>query len=344
MCSLAISIIHSIAAGEALIENVLHHYPIGTPLSCRLYQRGLNDTYLVETEQDRYILRVYRRGWRTKEEIDFELELLAFLHEQNMPVSYPIARKNGSFTEAILAPEGTRYAAVFSYAPGRAVNKKLDSQQSRRLGEVLASLHKTVDTFKSHFSRPALSSEYLLDCSMDFITTLCRDTAVPCPYPIPQAIENRYVDYFQTQIEKIKLALAQLKLSSSAPIYGICVGDVHSGNAHFTDKGEPTLFDFDQCGYGWRTFDIAKFIHTTFSWQMDSQVRKPFLEGYQAIRQLSEAELASIPVFAKMAHIWVMGITCQAAGEVVPYGHFTDEWFDSKLALLTQLNTGDLDI
>jgi Ser/Thr protein kinase RdoA (MazF antagonist) len=331
MCSASIPVIHSIAAGEALSENILHHYRIGTPLSCRLYQRGLNDTYLVETEQDRYILRVYRRGWRTKEEIDFELELLAFLHQQNMPVSYPVARKNGSFTEAILAPEGTRYAAVFSYAPGRAVNKKLDSQQSRRLGEVLASLHETMDTFKSHFSRPALNNEYLLDGSMDCITRL---------------LSHRHsdIDYFQTQIEKIKLALAELKLSSSAPVYGICVGDVHSGNAHFTDKSEPTLFDFDQCGYGWRAFDIAKFIHTTFSWQMDSQVRKPFLEGYQAIRQLSEAELASIPVFAKVAHIWVMGITCQVAGEVVPYGHFTDEWFDSKLALLSQLNSGELDI
>lgn len=326
-----IPVIHSIAASEALIENVLHYYPIGTPLSCRLYQRGLNDTYLVETEQDRFILRVYRRGWRTKQEIDFELELLAFLHEQNMPVAYPIARKSGSFTEDIAAPEGTRYAAVFSYAPGKAVNKKLDNEQSRRLGEVLASIHKAMDAFKSHFSRPALSSEYLLDCSIDFIAPLFLS-------------RRSDIDYFQTQIEKIKLALAELKLPSSAPAYGICVGDVHSGNAHFTDKGEPTLFDFDQCGYGWRAFDIAKFIHTTFSWQMDSKVRKPFLEGYQAIRQLSEVELASISVFAKVAHIWVMGITCQAAEEVVPYGHFSDEWFDSKLALLTQLNSGDLDI
>ncbi len=93
MCSASIPVIHSIAAGEALSENVLHHYRIGTPLSCRLYQRGLNDTYLVETQQDRYILRVYRRGWRTKEEIDFELELLAFLRERNQPAAYPIQRE-----------------------------------------------------------------------------------------------------------------------------------------------------------------------------------------------------------------------------------------------------------
>jgi Ser/Thr protein kinase RdoA (MazF antagonist) len=68
------------------------------------------------------------------------------------------------------------------------------------------------------------------------------------------------------------------------------------------------------------------------------------LEGYQAICPLSAAELAAIPVFTKVAHIWVMGINCQAAGEVIPYGHFTDEWFDAKLALLTQLDREEFDL
>jgi Ser/Thr protein kinase RdoA (MazF antagonist) len=325
MCSAPIRVIHSIPAGEALIENVLRHYPIGTPLSCRLYKRGLNDTYLVETKQDRYILRFYRKGWRTKPEIDSELELLAFLHERNLPVAYPIERKGGGFTEELAAPEGNRYAAVFSYAPGRAVSKKLESEQSRRLGEVLATLHTTMDDFTLNFSRPALSSEYLLDCSLDVMT------------PLFQHRQND-IAYLQKQIEKIKRTLVELELPFSAPTYGICIGDVHSENAHFTDKGEPTLFDFDQCGYGWRAFDIAKFIHTSFSWKIDDNVRKPFLDGYQALRQLSEAEFASIPVLVKVAHIWVMGINCEVAGEVVPYGHFTDEWFDASLALLTQLD------
>lgn len=70
-------------------------------------------------------MRVYRRGWRNKEEIDFELELLLFLHEQKQPVAYPIAIKNGSFTTNILAPEGVRYIAVFNYAPGHAADDKI---------------------------------------------------------------------------------------------------------------------------------------------------------------------------------------------------------------------------
>lgn len=331
MCSVPIPVIHSIPSGEALIEKVLCHYPIGTPLSCRLYKRGLNDTYLVETEQDKYILRVYRRGWRTKQEIDFELELLAFLHEHDMPIAYPITRIDNGFTKELVVPEGRRYAAVFSYAPGKAVNEKLNTRQSRCLGEMLAILHDVMDDFKSNFSRPALSSEYLLDWSMNFIK------------PLFQHRQND-INYIQKQIEKTKLTLTKLKLPCSAPAYGICVGDVHPGNTHFTELDEPTLFDFDQCGYGWRAFDIGKFFHTTYSWKINTSVREAFLEGYKEIRQLSQAELTSIPVFVKVAHIWVMGIRCTVAGEVVPFEGFTDEWFDSKLALFTQLDSGEFDI
>lgn len=331
MCSAPIPVIHSIPSGEALIEHVLQHYPMGIRIDCRLYKRGLNDTYLVETEQDKYILRVYRRGWRTKQEIDFELELLAFLHEQNMPIAYPISRKDGNFTLELAAPEGNRYATVFSYAPGRAVNEKLNTRQSRRLGEVLATLHEKMDDFQSNFSRPALSDEYLLDYSMEAIESLF-------------GYRHSDINYLQKQVEKAKARLAELQLPSEAPSYGICVGDVHSGNAHFTELDEPTLFDFDQCGYGWRAFDIGKFMHVTHAWKIDTSIRKAFLDGYHAIRQLSAAELASIFVFTQVAHIWVMGINCQVAGEVVPYGHFTDEWFDSKLALLHQLDTSELDM
>jgi Ser/Thr protein kinase RdoA (MazF antagonist) len=331
MCSAFIPVSHSIPCEEALMQGVLRHYQIAAPVNCYLYKRGLNDTYLVETEQGRCILRIYRRGWRTKQEIDFELELLTFLHEQDIPVAYPIARRSGGFTEILATPEGERYAAVFCYAPGKEVNEKLNTRQGWRLGEVLATLHDVADDFQSHFSRPALNSEYLLDCPMDVITLIFQHRPSD-------------INYLQQQIEKTRLALRELKLPVSAPAYGICVGDVHSGNAHFSELDEPTLFDFDQCGYGWRAFDIGKFMHTSIIWKINASARKAFLDGYQAIRQLSDAELESIPLFVKVAHLWWMGIVCEVAGEVVPFGHFTDQWFDSRLLLLSQLDSGELDI
>ncbi|HEY9667492.1 MAG TPA: phosphotransferase, partial [Coleofasciculaceae cyanobacterium] len=146
-------VIHSLPSGEALIEKVLPEYPISKPYRCCLHKRGLNDTYRVETDAEPYILRIYRSCWRSKAEIDFELELLTFLHQQRLPVAYPIATKQGSFTEVIIAPEGKRYIALFSYAPGRAVNEKLEPEESRKLGMALAQIHQTTDDFNSHLSR-----------------------------------------------------------------------------------------------------------------------------------------------------------------------------------------------
>lgn len=324
MTQASIGVIHSIPSGEALIATVLPNYPIGKPQTCLLYKRGLNDTYLVETEQERYILRVYRKGWRTKKEIDFELELLEFLHNKNLPVAYPIKREDG-FTTEIAAPEGKRYAAIFSYAPGIAVNEKLDREQSHRLGQVLAIIHQNLDNFNSSFSRPYLNNEYLLDWAVGKIAPLYQH-------------RRSDIEYIHTQIEQIKTQLEALNLSNSTPEYGICVGDVHSGNAHFDEENKPTLFDFAQCGYGWRSFDIAKFLHIAITWKIDITVRNSFLKGYQAVRQLNTVELLSIPIFVKAAHIWVMGIKTSAVGDVIPYSGFTDDWLDQNLAILKSLD------
>lgn len=249
--------------------------------------------------------------------------MLVFLHEQKQPVAYPLKRKDSCCTTEVTAPEGKR-DRCFPVAPGRAVNEKLNGRQSQYLGKALANIHKTLDRFKSSFSISALSSEYLLDRSMEAIASLYK-------------YRSSDIDYLKHQIEKIKIQL-ELQLPNLAPNYGICVGDVHLGNTHFTQQDEPTLFDFDQCGYGWRAFDIAKFIHTALIWNIEATIKNAFLQGYQGIRQLDTAELASIPIFVKVAHTWVMGISTSMVGDVLPYGWFTDDWLNTRLAILRSLD------
>lgn len=103
------------------------------------------------------------------------------------------------------------------------------------------------------------------------------------------------------------------------------------------------MFDFDQCGYGWRAFDIAKFVHRAHTQKIDVMVSNLFLQRYQAIRQLNVAELAAIPVFIKIAHIWVMEISASVVGDVLPYGWFTNEWLDSRLAIFRSLDDSNND-
>ena len=142
----------------------------------------------------------------------------------------------------------------------------------------------------------------------------------------------------EREIEKIKQQLKELKLPSSTPEYGICMGDIHSGNAHFTAENEPTLFDFDQCGYGWRAFDIAKFFHAAIQQNTHTEIRIKFIEGYEAIRKLSPTEVLAIPMFVKAAHIWVMGIAASAAKDILGYAYFQQDWLNKKLAALKNLD------
>lgn len=188
----SIPVIHSIPDGRALMTTVLPEYLIPQPHSCKLYKRGLNDTYLVETEVEKYILRIYRRSWRNKQEIDFELALLGFLHEQKQQVAYPIHNKNYSLTTEILAPEGVRYATLFIYALGHAVNEQLDAEQSYILGKTLAKIHYTLDDFQTLFIRPVLNNEYLFDWSITAIKSLYkhRKDDINCLQEIINNIKN----------------------------------------------------------------------------------------------------------------------------------------------------------
>lgn len=132
------------------------------------------------------------------------MEILTFLHEQKQPVAYPIARKDEGLTTEIAAPEGRRYAAVFSYAPGRAVNEKLDVRQSYSLAKALAKIHITLDGFRSNFSRPALNSEYLLAWALNVIKPLYNH-------------RESDINYLQKEVEKIKRQIENFSLPLSAP-------------------------------------------------------------------------------------------------------------------------------
>src|SRR5690242_9556066 len=95
-CASALAATDSTLSASSLAEHVLPHYALGELGSCRLHSRGLNDAYKVESKGgDTYYLRVYRAGWRTREAIETETEILLHLARQNVKVSAPVRRTDG---------------------------------------------------------------------------------------------------------------------------------------------------------------------------------------------------------------------------------------------------------
>ncbi|MGL6344599.1 MAG: phosphotransferase, partial [Waterburya sp.] len=282
---------------QALIEGVLTRYELETINQCLFWHRGLSDIYLINTVSQSYILKVSHHHWRSQSDIQFELEFLDFLNQQNIPVANPLKTKDGKLFVTINAVEGDRYAALFPYAPGAIPQGDLNIEQSTILGQTLGILHQISLNFNNKTPRKPLDLKYLLDDSLAIIT----------PY-----LRHRHNDlvYLTDTANKIEQQLSCLE--KTAPYWSVCWGDPHSGNVHFTPDNQITLFDFDQCGYGWRVFDLAKFLQVSLSAGINRQVRDAFFAGYQTVTELTEVEMLSLQALTQMAHIWTWAISINA--------------------------------
>ncbi len=315
--------IYSTLSSEALVARVLPYYEIGEAISCQFWNRGLSDVYIVETRTQRYILRVSHCHWRSCSDIDFELELLDFLRQRQLPVSYPLRTKHGRLSIELNAPEGHRYAALFTYAPGKVALGDLNPAQSQKLGETVAKIHRAGMDFHSYNYRQPLTLEYLLDDSLAAIT----------PF-----LEHRADDlaFMREAIDQLKQQLQEFP--QEPPYWGICWGDPHSGNAHFTSDDKVTLFDFDQCGYGWRAFELGKFLQVAMRTGIGHNVREAFLSGYQSVLAITKRELDSLQAFTQTAHIWNWAISLNTT-MLHSYSRLDDSYFTHRLAQLKMLRS-----
>ena len=284
----------SILSLTALREAVVSEYALADPSDCQFFRMGLNDTYLLKTNGTSYILRVYRRGWRSLSEIQYELDVLLFLQTAGIEVSVPIQRKDGGFIETIHAPEGERYMVLFTYAPGREPSyESKDAEAAYAYGTLAAQIHTATETFQSPHQRMPLDLEHLIDTPLRSIE----------PMLTPRSEDWRYL---QTLTQKLRRQVMELPLSSLEQ--GFCHGDLHWGNARVQADHMLTVFDFDCCGVGWRAYDLAVFRWAARLRKKEQDQWPAFLRGYREVRTIHEREIQAIPYFVALRHVWLLGL------------------------------------
>jgi Ser/Thr protein kinase RdoA (MazF antagonist) len=301
-------VIHSLLSAEALGRFVQAEYDIGLVSSCVLLQHNLNDTYLIEATVGRYVLRVSQArrasglSSRTREDILFELDVLAYLFERGVAVATPLWRKDGSRVSSVQAPEGTRYLVLFTYAPGDPLTPPRQTDSiAQRYGAALAALHTASEGFSCPHQRFALNLDYLL----------AKPLALIRPYLDKRPANLSYLsDLAAAVTERVAV------LQSRGLDYGVCHGDAQGGNAHITEDGTITFFDFDVCGMGWRAYDIAVFFwgaalgHVRLGWDVQKVERlcAAYLSGYQARRPLGRVDEEAIAVCVVLRQFWYLGL------------------------------------
>lgn len=287
----------SLLSAPALAERVLlPNYDLPGSLTCRFWSRGINDLYLIEAEGVKLVLRISPTGWRSYEHLAAEIELLRFLHQHRISTPQPVPQKDGAYVQTLHAPEGPRYAVLFTFVPG-APPDEMTEGESYRFGRAIAQLHIVTDGYPTDRAGFRFDPADMVDRPLGRLRPLFAEHQDDFDYLVRMAADSKQ---------------AADRLPRKAPEYGICHGDVNNSNVHFDGPDEWALLDFEYFGYGWRVFDIGAFFDNQLfalgKTERAESISDAFLEGYQSLRPLSPIELAVLPSFVMLRQIWLLGM------------------------------------
>ncbi|MGG3563720.1 phosphotransferase [Neobacillus rhizosphaerae] len=286
-----IKVTHSLLSAQSVRE-LLDGYHFETEIvSCEFLTRGLNDSYVITTQNEKYIFRVYRHYWRSESDILFELDALNWLKEQGLLVSAPLKAKDGIFAVGIQAPEGKRYGVLFTYSPGD--RPEIKEENCHILGRSLAELHHKSSSLVSSHER---------SFELDINHLLAEPVSILLPLLL-RYLDSDQIHTFNEIVTNLEDTIRESKLE-----YGFCHGDFHNFNMHLNNQ-QLEVFDFDCCGFGYRAYDIA-----VFWWNLKNNYRTvekacwdAFLNGYLRQRNMSEEDIRSLPHFISVRRIWLLG-------------------------------------
>ncbi|MGO4820451.1 MULTISPECIES: phosphotransferase [unclassified Flavobacterium] len=287
----------STLSATALRQMLIEKYGLSQNCTCQLYRTGMNHTYFITNNEAKYVLRVYCHSWRSKTEIVEEIQLLQQLKAKQLSVSYPIADTKGAFIQELNAPEGIRYAVLFSFAEGGKM-RFMDTTTCFEIGVLMANIHNI--TIHQSSNRIHYNVESLLE--------------KPYQYALNHFPEsNIAMQYIKGQIEKISHTFEKIDYRKVPE--GIVHLDIWYDNMSVTEQNEITFFDFDFCGTGILVLDVAYFCKQLFhieSNKADYEVKKEeFLKGYQSSRLLSQEEIKLIPEAAAAIWVFYLGVQSQ---------------------------------
>lgn len=284
-------VINSTLAPAQLASWVAEQYG-WTNVSCRLLKTNMNDSYVIATNDNQYLLRIYNHAHRNNIHVSEEVTLLNTL-KQHLNVAYPIADAKGEFINQINAPEGLRFVVMFSFAEGE-ILRHTNIAINHTIGSTVGLLHKA--TLNKTTKRTYYNAQTLVG------------------WAYIQA--EKYIDLQLAEMKFIKnsehiiaRAFEQTSLRS-----GIVHLDIWYPNMSIKDNNTITLFDFDNIGNGNLILDIGYYCMQLYYVEEDKaayeEKKAAFIEGYRSVTSLPESELALIP-YAGLA-IWIHYLGVQA--------------------------------
>lgn len=262
---------------------VKDNFEFSDNVEATLLRSYTNDVYEIENG-DKYLLKIYGEGWRTKSEVLWEIELLDFLKTNGVSVAGTIEGKNGKKLFEVDMDGADRLAVMFEWARGIKPESPFSLDKYELLGAATAKIHKISDSFQSNQKREELGIDYLLERPLQVILKVCGDDKA---------------SFFRSYAVKLKKYI--LKFVSYGLDWGVVHTDVTFDNIHITDNREIIFYDFDSGGVGWRAIDLQGW---TFFEPEKLPRQTAFIKGYRTVREISENNIAASPFLHAANEFW----------------------------------------
>ena len=283
---------------EAIALEVLPQYGLGEYAKCEFYSGGFNHTYRVTAEDGTvYFLRAYRKNWRALADIQYELDVLNHLNKKHFPAAHPLETRDGEYYYTVNAPEGVRYIALFTLAPGPEISYEVNPEQiAKRYGQAVAEMHNALEDFHSPHPRFKLDLDYFTTQPLKYIEPFLLDR--------PEAWQ--YVKNFAGQLRQRLLELPANDLE-----LGFCHGDLQGYHANVSPDGTLTFYDFDCGGFGFRAFDLAVFLWCCRLQDAVNVRWEAFISAYKSHRSIKAVDEKAISLFVCARYLWHIGVHAQ---------------------------------
>ncbi len=277
--------------------------------AARLIRNRENAVFEIALPMGRAALRLHRTGYQTEAAIRSELWWMGALAGAGLPVPRPLSGRSG---DVVVRLASGRLASAIAWVDGDAMGDAgvpLAGSAAEQaavhysLGRLIAGVHRATDsmTLPGWFERPRWDRDGLLG-EAPFWGRFWD-------HPALRADERALLCHARDH------AAAWLG-AFGGPDTGLIHADVLRENVLVGADGL-TLIDFDDCGSGYRLYDLGTALSQNLAEPALPQIAAALLEGYSAIRPLSPEASDAVPLFTLLR-------CCASVGWTMPRLHAGD--------------------
>lgn len=294
-------------AGEAL-----RHWPVPAQQPQLLKYRENAVFRFVLADGRPAALRLHRAGYHDEAALRSELVWMTALRQGGLAVPTAIPAEDGRPVVAL--PGNARFAAqyadVVSWIDGIPLGQtgtplaqppEKQAELFFRIGLAMAAMHDLADAWQQPpgFHRPAWDVDGLVG---------------------EQPLWGRFWDrpgLSPRESEALAMLRVRLRqaLDNHAPRldYGLIHADLVRENVFIINDGV-AFIDFDDCGHGFRLFDIATALLKNRREPAYPAIKQALIAGYRSRRSLSDETLAALPLFLTLRSLTYIGWLAQRPG------------------------------